>query len=110
MTRFDVFSRVITAAALVASAVTLGVWLNRPRLTAAPDAPPAKIAPEPILAPPPTLPRAMPTTIDELLELEIAASAAAAPESPAAKPLEPKTDSCSACQPRRKGILGRRWR
>ena len=38
MTRLDLLNRVITAAALVALAVTLGVWLTRSPLTAAPAA------------------------------------------------------------------------
>jgi len=110
MTRFDLLSRVITAAALVASAVTLGIWLNRPPLTAAPDALPVKIIPEPILAPTPTPTRVTPTTIEVPLEVETAASAAAVPEPPAAKPLEPESKPCPACRPRGRGIFGRRWR
>ena len=35
MSRFDLVNRVLTAAALVALAVTLGVWLTRSPLTAA---------------------------------------------------------------------------
>ena len=38
MTRLDLLNRVITAAALVALAVTLGVWLTRSPLTTAPAA------------------------------------------------------------------------
>lgn len=109
MTRFDLLSRLITAAALVALAVTLGVWLNRPPLTTAPDAPPTvKIIPEPILAPPPAPSRVIPTTIEVPLEVEIAAQAAAVPEPPAVKLVEPRTEPCPARQPRRRGIFGRR--
>ena len=64
MTRLDLLSRLITAAALVALAVSLGVWLTQLPLTAAPAAPPVKIAPEPILAPPPTPPAVNPTTLE----------------------------------------------
>jgi len=42
------------------------------------------------------------------VEVEIAASIAAVPEPPAAKPVEPKTEPRPACQPRRRGIFGRR--
>ena len=51
--KLDLLNRAFTAAALVALAVTLGVWLTRSPLTAAPAAAPVKIAPEPTLAPPP---------------------------------------------------------
>jgi len=108
MTCFDPLSRLITAATLVALAMTLGVWLTRAPLTAAPATPPVKIAPEPIVAPPPTPPTVMPTTIKVPVEMEIAAHAAAVPEPPAAKPVEPKTEPRPACQPRRRGIFGRR--
>ena len=48
MTRLDLLNRVITAAALVALAVTLGVWLTRSPLTAAPAATtPPTVAPLP---------------------------------------------------------------
>ena len=48
MTRSDLLNRVITAAALVALAVTLGVWLTRSPLTAAPAATtPPTVAPLP---------------------------------------------------------------
>jgi hypothetical protein len=108
MTRFDVFSRVITAAALVALGVILGVWLTRSPLTAAAPPSPVKIAPQPILAPPPTPPIVAPSIIEVPVEVEIAASAAAAPEPPSAKPLEPTAEPRPACQPRRRGIFGRR--
>jgi len=108
MSRFDLVNRVLTAAALVALAVTLGVWFTRPPLTAAPATPPVKIAPEPILAPRPTPPIVAPTTIEVPVEVEIAASTATVPESPTAKPVEPKTVPRPACQPLRRGIFGRR--
>lgn len=107
MSRFDLVNLVLTAAALVALAVTLGVWLTRSPLTAAAPATPAKIAPQPILAPPPTPPTVTPTTIEVPVEVEIAAPVTV-PEPPAAKPVEPETEPRPACQPRRRGIFGRR--
>jgi len=109
MTRFDVFSRVITAAALVALGVILGVWLTRSPLTAAAPPSPAKIAPQPILAPPPTPLTVAPTVIEVPVEAEIAASVAIVPQPPAPTLVEPKTEPRPACQPRRRGIFGR-WR
>ena len=105
MTRLDLLNRVITAAALVALAVTLGVWLTRSPLTAAPAASPTKIAPEPILAPPPfpVRPAATPTIIEVPVEVEIAAT-----EPPTAKPAEPKPEPQSTDQPRRRGLFRRR--
>jgi hypothetical protein len=50
MTRLDLLNRVITAAGLVTLAVTLGVWLSRSPLTAAPPSVP-NAAPEPTPAP-----------------------------------------------------------
>jgi len=108
MSRFDLVNRVLTAAALVALAVTLGVWLTRSPLTAAAPATPAKIAPQPILAPPPTPPTVTPTTIEVPLDVAITAPVAAVPEPPAAKLVEPNTEPRPACQPRRRGIFGRR--
>jgi len=108
MTRFDILTRLITAAALVALAVTVGVWLSRPPLTAAPHVPPVKIAPEAILAPPPA--GSAPAIIEVPVEVKIAASAAAPPNSPAVKPSEPTAEPRPACPPGRRGIFGRRWR
>jgi hypothetical protein len=109
MPRFDLLSRLINAAALVALAVAVGVWLSRSPLTEAPDAPPVKMTPEPILAPTPTPAGVVPATIEVPVEVEIVASAAAAPEPPAAKPLEPKPEPRPICAPCRRGVFGRRW-
>ena len=105
MTRLNLLNRIITATVLVALAVTLGVWLTRAPLTAAPAAVPAKFAPEPTLAPPPTPvpPVTMPTTIDVPVEVEVAAA------SPAAKPAEPKPEPQPIHPPRRRGLFRRRW-
>jgi hypothetical protein len=109
--KLDLLNRVLTAAALVALAVTLGVWLTRAPLTAAPATTPVKIAPEPILAPPPpTPPTVTPTIIEVPVEVEIAAEA---DEPPAAKPTkeklaEPTPKSKAACQPDRRGLFRRR--
>ena len=101
--KLDLLNRTITAAALVALAITLGVWLTHAPLTAAPQ----KIAPEPILAPPPVpvRPATMPTIIEVPVEVEIAATA---DPSPAATPAEPKPEPKSACQPHRRGLFRRR--
>jgi hypothetical protein len=109
--KLDLLNRVLTAAALVALAVTLGVWLTRAPLTAAPATTPVKIAPEPILAPPPPAPPTVtPTIIEVPVEVEIAAEA---DEPPAAKPTkeklaEPTPKSKAACQPGRRGLFRRR--
>ncbi len=108
MTRLDLSNRVITTAALVALAVTLGVWLTRSPLTAAPAAAPPTIAPlpppvksirpaealrEPTLAPVP-LPAPTPshtTTTEVELSYEIA------PPSKTEKPAEtPKANHQSS--------------
>ena len=107
MTRLDLLSRLITAAALVALAVTLGVWLTRSPLTAAPNARPVKIAPEPMLAPPPAPPTITPTIIEVPGEVEIA-TPVAVPEPPAIEPTERKPQPHPACQPRRRGLFRRR--
>ncbi len=105
MTRFDLLSRLITAAALVALAVTLGVWLNRPPLTTAPDAPPpVKIITEPILAPPPAPSTVTPAIIEVPVEVEIAA----ATEPPTVTSAQPRPKSKSACPPHRRGLFRRR--
>lgn len=111
MIRLDFVSRVVTAAALVALAVTIGVWLTQAPLTTAPAAPPVKPAeplPEPKLAPTPSAPRtAIPATIDVLGEAETVAPAAV-PEPRAVEPAERKSQPRPACQPRRRGLFGRR--
>ena len=102
MTRFDLLGRILTAAALVALAITVGVWLVREPLTAAPAAPPVKIAPKPILAPPaPVRPATIPTTIEVPVEVEVAA------EPPAAKLAEPNPESKPTRPPRRLGLFRR---
>lgn len=105
--RLDLLNRAIIAAALVALAVTLGVWLTRAPLTAAPAASPAKTAPEPILAPPPTpiRPATTPTIIEVPVEVEITATA---DPSPAVAPAQPKPEPKPACQARRRGLFRRR--
>ncbi len=110
MSRLDLVRRVLTAATLVALAVTLGVWLTRSPLTAAAPPVPTKTTPQPRLAPPsvPISPDATPAAIEVPVEVEIAAPAAAAPEPPAAKPAETKPESHPACQPRRRGLFRRR--
>jgi len=98
--KLDLLNRTITAAALVALAITLGVWLTHAPLTAAPAA-------EPVLAPPPVpvRPATTPTIIEVPVEVEIAAIA---DPSPAATPAEPKPEPKSASQPRRRGLFRRR--
>ena len=82
MTRLDLLNRALTAA-------------------------PVKIAPEPVLAPPPVpvRPATMPTIIEVPVELEIAAIAN---PSPAATPTGPKPEPKSASQPHRRGLFRRR--
>ena len=105
--KLNLLNRAITAAALVAVAITLGVWLTHTPLTAAPAAAPIKIAPEPVLAPPPVpvRPATMPTIIEVPVEVEIAATA---DPSPATTPAEPKPEPKSASQPHRRGLFRRR--
>jgi hypothetical protein len=107
--KLDLLIRSITAAALVALAITLGVWLTRAPLTTAPAAPSVKIAPEPIPAPAPvrpatTPPTVTPTVIEVPIEVEIAATA----EPPTVKPAEPNPESKPTYQPRRRGLFRRR--
>ena len=97
----DLLNRVITAVALVALAVTLGVWLTRSPLTAtqaaapvvSPLPPPAKprpaeALPEPTLAPvPPPVPTPSHTTTTEV-EISYEIAPPAKTEKPAAKPAE----------------------
>lgn len=100
--KLDLLNRAITAVALVALAIALGVWLTRTPLAAAPAATPVRIAPEPTLAPPPIfLESAMtPTVIEVPVEVEIAA--------PAAKPVEPKPEPQPVNPPRHRGLFRRR--
>jgi len=73
--KLDLLNRTITAVALVALAISLGVWLTRNPLVAAPAATPIKAAPEPVLAPPkPVRPAMTPTIIEVPVEVEIAAA------------------------------------
>jgi hypothetical protein len=102
--KLDLLNRAITAAALIALAVTLGVWLTRAPLTAAPATTPVKTAPEPTLAPPPPQPTVTPTVIEVPVEVEIAAAA----EPPVAKPAEPEAQSKPLFQPRHRGLFRRR--
>jgi hypothetical protein len=86
MTRSDLLNRVIAAAALVALAVTLGVWLTRSPLTAAPAATPPTVAPlpspvksirpaealrEPTLAPLPPPAVVTPSTVTTEVQVEV---------------------------------------
>jgi hypothetical protein len=125
MTRSDLLNRVITAAALVALAVTLGVWMTRSPLTAAPAATPPTVAPlpspvksirpaealrEPTLAPlpPPAVVTPSTVTTEVQVEVEIAppliSPAPVVTDPPAAKPAKPQSNY----QPRRWGLFLRR--
>ena len=97
--KLDILSRTVTAAVLVALAITLGVWLTRAPLTASPPAAPVKIVHEPTLAPPPP-PTVTPTVIEVPIEVEIAAT-----DPPAA---ETKAESRPVSQSRRRGLFRRR--
>ena len=98
--KLDILSRTVTAAVLVALAITLGMWLTRAPLTASPPAAPVKIVHEPTLAPPPPPPKVTPTVIEVPVEVEIAAT-----EPPAA---EAKAESRPAYQPRHRDLFRRR--
>jgi len=130
MTRSDLLNRVITAAALVALAVTLGVWLTRSPLTAAPAAttpptvaplpPPVKcIRPaealrEPTLAllPRPAVVTPSTVTTEVQVEVEIAppliSPAPVVTDPPAANPADAKAKPQSNYQPHRWGLFLRR--
>jgi hypothetical protein len=97
--KLDILSHTVTAAVLVALAITLGVWLTRAPLTASPPAAPVKIVHEPTLAPPPP-PKVTPTVIEVPVEVEIAAT-----EPPAA---EAKAESRPTYQPRHRDLFRRR--
>jgi len=102
--RPKLLNRVITAAALLALAAALGVWLGRPPVTAAPPAQtdaarvevPAAVAPEPTLAP---LPLAVPTKTATTGPVKVEITPAAAPA---------EADLQRTCQPRRRGLFRRR--
>ncbi len=97
--KLKLFSRVVTAVALVALGITLGIWLNRAPLTAAP----VNTTPEPTLAPPPPH-TIVPTVIEVPVEVEIADVS----ERPAAKPAEPKSESYPTFRPHHRGPFRRR--
>ena len=130
MTRSDLLNRVITAAALVALAVTLGVWLTRSPLTAAPAATtPPTVAPlpspvksirpaealcEPTLAPLPPPAAVTPNTVTTEVQVEVEIAPQPIPpapvvtDPPAAKPADAKAEPQSNYQPRRWGLFLRR--
>jgi hypothetical protein len=97
--KLELFSRIVTAVALVALGITLGIWLSRAPLTAAP----VKMPTEPTLAPsPPHM--VEPTVIEVPVEVEITDMS----EPPAAKPAEPKPESRPAYRPHRRDLIRRR--
>jgi hypothetical protein len=109
-------SRILTAAILIASAVTAGVWLARPPLAAA-TARQTKIvsepaeAPLPIPAPIPAVPVVRPTTptiIEVPVEVEIAVAAPVAESPPTMSAAEPKPKPQSNYPPARRGLFRRR--
>jgi protein TonB len=90
----------------VALLLAAGAWLNYGTPAsgpAAPVVPPVKIAPEPILAPPPVPAKLPPTVLEVPMSCEVAplppASAAPIPK-PVAEPVEKPQPNCqpSACQ------------
>jgi hypothetical protein len=100
MTRPSLSNRVIPAA-LIALAVTLGIWLSRSPLTAAPPPVSAKAAPEPTPAPLP-IPSGPPktNTTEARIEVEIVP--------PAPNAAGPKCEPQFRCQPRRRCLFRRR--
>jgi len=99
-------NRTITAAVLMALAVTLGVWLSRAPLTAVPAAAPVKTAPEPTLAPPPPV---WPVTTPTVLEVPVEVIVAPIPvfaDPPKAD--ESKPELRPIFPPRRRGLFRRR--
>ena len=101
-------SRVLTAAVLIALAVTAGVWLARPPLAAATGRP-TKIIPEPAEAPlpipgVPAVSLTTPTITNVPVEVEIVAEPASRCRQTGAKSKPPQ----STCQPRRRGLFRRR--
>jgi hypothetical protein len=104
--KLGLLNRTITAAILVALAITLGVWLTRAPLAAAPAAKPVKIAPEPTLAPPPAPVQlsTTPTIIAVPVEVEIAAPA----DPSAIAPADATSEPSPAYHPHRRGLFRRR--
>jgi hypothetical protein len=109
MSRLGRLNRALIATALVALAISLGVWLTRAPLTAAPAIPAVKSLPEPTAAtPPPVTHTVTPTTIEVPVEVGIAASAPVlADPPPAVDPIEAKPGPLSIRLPRRRGPFRR---
>ncbi len=104
-------NRTITAAVLMALAVTLGLWLSRAPLTAVPAAAPMKTAPEPTLAPPPPVrPATTPTVLEVPVEVIVAPMPVPADSNnPNVEPAnESKPEPHPAYQPRHRGLFRRR--
>jgi hypothetical protein len=109
--KLELLNRALVAATLIALAVTLGVWLSRAPLAAAPATTPTpvKTAPEPTLTPPPAAPAVTPlpitpTVIEVPVEVEIATTA----EPPAVESDGPRPESKPSCSPHRRGLFRRR--
>ena len=117
--KLETLNRALTAAVLVALAVTLGVWLTRSPLTAAPlpvapapVLPTVKPAPSEALATPTLAPLPLPapatTTTEVQVEVEIAPllipPAPVVTDPPAANLAEPQSNY----QPRHRGLFRRR--
>ena len=114
MTRLDLLNRALTAAVLVALAVTLGVWLTRSPLTAAPlpvapapVLPTVKPAPAEALATPTLAPLPLPAPATTTTEVQVEVEIAPLPIPPAAKPAEPQ-NTHSPYQGRGRGLFRRR--
>ena len=114
MTRLDLLNRALTAAVLVALAVTLGVWLTRSPLTAAPlpvapapVLPTVKPAPAEALATPTLAPLPLPAPATTTTEVQVEVEIAPLPIPPAAKPAEPQKTH-SSYQGRGRGLFRRR--
>jgi hypothetical protein len=114
MTRLDLLNRALTAAVLVALAVTLGVWLTRSPLTAAPlpvapapVLPTVKPAPAEALATPTLAPLPLPAPATTTTEVQVEVEIAPLPIPPAAKLAEPQ-NTHSPYQGRGRGLFRRR--
>ena len=114
MTRLDLLNRALTAAVLVALAVTLGVWLTRSPLTAAPlpvapapVLPTVKPAPAKALATPTLAPLPLPAPVTTTTEVQVEVEIAPLPIPPAAKLAEPQ-NTHSPYQGRGRGLFRRR--